>query len=490
MRRVADYSKWPERRLNVSSLLLDARNPRIPPGTDEPSQRQLIEELIEHDNVYELAREMATSGFDPLELLVGIDDDGRTIILEGNRRLAALKVLEKPDLAPERFVKRLKQLAQSDGIPGRVRVLVAPSRDDAAPLILRKHTREQIQRWSPLMQARFYQSLTESGITIKEMAKRYGVAPGEIASFLRLDSMYRLARSMDLPADIARAVNDPREFPASVLERLIDTRDFRTFLGVDFDAEGGVTAKVNAKDFRKAYSRVLSDIAAKRIDTRTVNKAQDTSTYIEKHWAGLKPKPQQKTLSLDELAGKAAASATATEQPSKASAAATRATTGRPIPPGLRCTISDDRVREIFKELKSLTPKRYANAHAVLLRILLELAVNHYVTETGGMKPLLEKAAKEKKGADWSPSLRQMLRPLLEDANFKARPLARKAVNRLLNDDGKSTLSVETLDGFVHNNFEWPDERQIQRMWNALKDVLVIVLSEPTSAPPVPPSKK
>jgi D12 class N6 adenine-specific DNA methyltransferase len=48
-------------------------------------------------------------------------------------------------------------------------------------------------------------------------------------------------------------------------------------------------------------------------------------------------------------------------------------------------------------------------------------------------------------------------------------------VNRLLNDDGKSTLSVETLDGFVHNNFERPDERQIQRMWNALKDVLVIV---------------
>ena len=38
----------------------------------------------------------------------------------------------------------------------------------------------------------------------------------------------------------------------------------------------GVTPKVNAKDFRKAYSRVLGDIAAKRLDTRTVNKAEDT----------------------------------------------------------------------------------------------------------------------------------------------------------------------------------------------------------------------
>lgn len=487
---MAEYSSWPERRLNVSGLLLDARNPRIPPGASELSQRQLIEELIEHDSVYDLARDIATTGFDPLELLIGLEEDGRTVILEGNRRLAALKILEKPDLAPDRFTKRLKQLAQSDGIPGRVRVLVAPSRDEAAPLILRKHTREQIQRWSPLMQARFYRSLTEAGVTIKDMAKRYGVPPGEIASFLRLDSMYRLARSMELPEEVAAAVNDPRQFPGSVLERLLDGRDFRGFLGIEFDADGGITARVNAKDFRKAYSRVLSDIAAKRIDTRTANKAEDTVKYIEKHWANLKPKPQNKALSLDELAGKTTAPAAAPQEPTKTSASTPRATTRRPIPPGLRCTIDDDRVREIFKELKALTPSRYANAHAVLLRILLELAVNHYVTKTGGMKQLLEKAAKANKGADWSPSLRHMLRPLLADPSFQARPLARKAVNSLLNDDGKSTLSVETLDGFVHNNFEWPDERQIQRMWNALKDVLVIVLSEPTPAPSVPPSKE
>jgi hypothetical protein len=490
MRRVADYSKWPERSLSVSSLLLDARNPRIPSGATELSQRQLIEELIEHDNVYDLARDIATNGFDPLELLVGVEDGDRTVILEGNRRLAALKVLEKPDLAPQRFVKRLKELAESDGIPLRVRVLLAPSRDAAAPLILRKHTREQIQRWSPLMQARFYHSLTESGISLKEMAKRYGVAAGEIASFLRLDSMYRLARSMDLPDDIAATVRDPREFPASVLERLIDTRDFRAFLGIEFDSEGGVTAKVNPKDFRKAYGRVLSDIASKRIDTRTVNRGEDTSKYIETHWSHIKPKAQSKTVSLEELAGTTRYTATpGDERPIKPLAPKARATGARPIPQGLRCTINDDRVREVFRELKTLVPKRYPNAHAVLLRILLELSVNHYVTETGGMKPLLEKAAKDKKGPDWSPSLRQMLRPLLEDANFKARPLARKAVTRLLNDDGKSTLSVETLDGFVHNNFEWPDERQIQRMWNALKDVLLIVLNEP-AAPPSTPGKK
>jgi hypothetical protein len=96
-RRVAsmiDYSAWPERRLSVRTLFLDPLNPRIPPGTTSPSQRQLIEELVAHDDVYGLGRRISLDGFDPLESLIGVDEDEKTIILEGNRRLAALKLLD------------------------------------------------------------------------------------------------------------------------------------------------------------------------------------------------------------------------------------------------------------------------------------------------------------------------------------------------------------------------------------------------------------
>lgn len=60
-----DYASWPERKLSVADLLLDARNPRISTGEANLIQRQLIEELVEHDDVHDFAREIAHSGFDP-----------------------------------------------------------------------------------------------------------------------------------------------------------------------------------------------------------------------------------------------------------------------------------------------------------------------------------------------------------------------------------------------------------------------------------------
>jgi hypothetical protein len=125
-----DYSDWPEKKAQPNALLLDAENPRIPPTAAPLSQRHLIGELVAHDRVYELAREIAHGGFDPVESLVGFeDDDGKTIIVEGNRRLAALKLLIDPNLAPIGDAPRFKRLASLPevSIPAKVRVLVAPS---------------------------------------------------------------------------------------------------------------------------------------------------------------------------------------------------------------------------------------------------------------------------------------------------------------------------------------------------------------------------
>src|SRR5688572_4907919 len=251
-----DYSVWPERKLAIAALRLDEDNPRIPSGGQALSQRQLIEELVTHENVHDLAKDIAMTGFVPVESLIGLDDGDKTIVLEGNRRLAALKLLDNAQLAPSAHLQKFKQLVAKRTAPAvtRVRVLIAPSREAAAVLILQKHTREQVQRWSPLMQARFYRGLTRSGVTIDDLAKQHGVTPGEMRDFLRIDSMYELARSLKLPDDVRKTVNDPRDFPASVLQRLLDMTAFQKFLGLHFEADGSVSAKATPKDFQKAYT--------------------------------------------------------------------------------------------------------------------------------------------------------------------------------------------------------------------------------------------
>src|SRR5438128_853601 len=184
-----DYAAWVEKHVPVTSLQLDSQNPRIPTGGTPLGQRDLIAELVQHDKVYELARDIADQGYSPVESLIGIVDDGKSIVLEGNRRLAALKLLISPDSAPEAVVKRFRHLAAAVPIETikKVKVLFAPNREAAAPLIMRKHTREQVERWSTIMQARFYRSLARAGMTPQELVDRYGGTAGDVARLLRTD---------------------------------------------------------------------------------------------------------------------------------------------------------------------------------------------------------------------------------------------------------------------------------------------------------------
>ena len=185
-----DYSAWAEKPTLVTTLQLDAKNPRIPASGASREQRDLIAELVEHDKVYELAKEITDQGYVPVESLVAVIEDGKHVVLEGNRRLAALKLLIAPESAPDKWVKRFRSLSARvplDSIK-RVNVLYAPTRDAAAPFLMQKHTREQVERWSTIMQARFFRSLAQEGMKPTELAARYGRTAGEVAAFLRLDT--------------------------------------------------------------------------------------------------------------------------------------------------------------------------------------------------------------------------------------------------------------------------------------------------------------
>ena len=100
-----DFAAWKEKPGAVTTLQLDPLNNRIPTSGALLEQRDLIAELVEHENVYDLARDIAEHGYSPVEALIGVVEDAKSIIIEGNRRLAALKLLISPDSAPADWVR-------------------------------------------------------------------------------------------------------------------------------------------------------------------------------------------------------------------------------------------------------------------------------------------------------------------------------------------------------------------------------------------------
>jgi hypothetical protein len=95
--------------------------------------------------------------------------------------------------------------------------------------------------------------------------------------------MYRIAQSLDLPEDIGKVVRNPRAFNASTLERLVQSSKAMDYLGVRFDEQGNAVGQIHPEEFKKAYTRMVTDIAQGSVDTRTLN----TSKHIEAYLQGL-----------------------------------------------------------------------------------------------------------------------------------------------------------------------------------------------------------
>ena len=476
---MSSFKGWKDKRLQVTSLMLDAENPRIPEMGKNPSQRDIAAELIRHDGAYDLARDIAEQGYFPSETLIATKENGQMVVLEGNRRLAALKCLLSPSFAPEEYEKRFRllQAKRDTAALRKVRVSVAPSREVAVPIILARHTQQGIQRWEPQQQAKFVASLVSLDMTVDEVAKQYGIAPGDVLRAIKVHTMYQVACVLDLPDDIIELVRNPRAFSVSTLERLIDTASFRDFVGIEFDDSGALQGKTSAEEFKKGYSRIVSDIATGKVSSRELN----TTKQIEKYLSGFNadaPDVDKKgsftALSLLPKGVVPKAKPRPQKSPRKSKQSPSI------IPRGFTCSLSSPRINDIFRELKSTRVDTHENSVGVMLRIFVELTVSHHLEKTRKIQPLLEKAKKKGKPPDWTPTLRQMLNLLLDDSDVQKEisRSALKALKRAVQNDNHP-MSLDSLDQFVHNRLVAPTVRDLRSFWAQFEELLKFLMAEP-----------
>src|SRR4051794_33377688 len=81
-------------------LRFDARNPRLSEDEDV-SQAELLTRLWRDFAVDELALSIAANGFFPHEPLFAAEEDGELVVVEGNRRLAAVRLLRHASMRSE-----------------------------------------------------------------------------------------------------------------------------------------------------------------------------------------------------------------------------------------------------------------------------------------------------------------------------------------------------------------------------------------------------
>jgi hypothetical protein len=472
---VLDYAAWPIKRIAVTSLLLDTENPRLPQSGGALPQRQIVDELVTHDDVYELAKNIAGLGYFPTEILLGVHDNDQIVIIEGNRRLTALKLLINPELAPQAHLEKFRRLAEkvATAMIAKVQVTIAPSREAATPILLARHTARQIQAWERPMQARFYRQLLERGLTPDDLVQSYGVTIGQIQDWIRADHVYRLACSLDFPDDVKAKVTNNREFPLTTLERLVASQPVREFLMLKPDPKEVLVSTAKPKDFLKAFRQIVSDVADGSIDSRAANDADNISKYVKTLY-GIKPSARSRgKFSLKSHLSQ-------TEQPafSVSTASRVRRTSAKSpsvLPKSLKCFCPDARVDDIFHELRRLRVDKNPNASSVLLRILLEFSVSYYLDTTKHIDTLLEKhRRKDNKAPDWYPSLRHLMDHLL-GIEIGLQPLELKALRKFVQTKNEAN-TLDSLDGFIHNRKIEPNESELRAIVKLIDPLLRVTL--------------
>ena len=99
-------------KFQVSDLAFDLKNPRLAEFDLPDDESELIRILWETMDVQELVLSIAASGYFEHEPVIVAQENSRNVVIEGNRRLAAVKLLLSPHLGRE-FEAKIPPIAKN-----------------------------------------------------------------------------------------------------------------------------------------------------------------------------------------------------------------------------------------------------------------------------------------------------------------------------------------------------------------------------------------
>lgn len=167
-------------RVPVERLVLDRSNPRLVTMEGSLDDIRIISQLYRAGELGELLQSIAANGYLDIEPLIVLERDGQLIVLEGNRRLAAIRLFREPRLISE-LVERQRLRIKLPVISAKhrktleeVSVYRVETRNEANSYIGFKHI-NGAAKWDSYAKAQFAASWYRSEkISLEEVALRIG----------------------------------------------------------------------------------------------------------------------------------------------------------------------------------------------------------------------------------------------------------------------------------------------------------------------------
>ena len=225
--------------IDIRNLLLDLDSPRLPEDIAETDQKKAFEHIIEQYAINELVQAIGENGYfagEPLIVIPDPEGSGKYTVVEGNRRLSALMLLDDPDLAQKYYLKNLAEKAKNaKSKPKEIPCVKFTDRTQALRYLGLRHI-SGVKSWDLIAKARYIRKLfdeTDHSLDIDERVKNVtrsiGTEPNYIRRILLTSYIYNIVKTRGFFE--LNGVNE-NSFQFYMFYSAISKFDIRHFIGI------------------------------------------------------------------------------------------------------------------------------------------------------------------------------------------------------------------------------------------------------------------
>ncbi|OTG88930.1 chromosome partitioning protein ParB [Acinetobacter sp. ANC 3813] len=229
--------------VELKDLFLDPENPRLPSNVGR-SQQEMLNYLAKYTSIEDLMNAIAENDYFAGEPLIAFKKDGKHFVVEGNRRLTALKLITDPHIisSPGNRILEISQNARHK--PNIIPVITVSSREAAIPYLGYRHI-TGVKQWEPLAKARYIRSVLSTvnqelpiNDRLKEVANIVGNRRDHIRRNLEALTVYEVIERNDFFG--IESLNETN-IKFAVLSTALSDERFGEFIGLESGSESAIT---------------------------------------------------------------------------------------------------------------------------------------------------------------------------------------------------------------------------------------------------------